>query len=138
MPNYKLIEIEGIGSAMSKKMEKARIKTVRGLLKKGATRKGRKELAETTGIKSSVILKWVNMSDLFRVKGIGKQYAELLEKAGVDTVKELKMRQPAALLAQIEKINNAGKKRMVQALPGLKRVKLWVRQAQKLPPVITY
>jgi len=138
MPNYKLIEIEGIGSAMSKKMEKARIKTVRGLLKKGATRKGRKELAETTGIKSSVILKWVNMSDLFRIKGIGKQYAELLEKAGVDTVKELKMRQPAALLAQIEKINNAGKKRMVQALPGLKRVKLWVRQAQKLPPVITY
>jgi len=138
MPNYKLIEIEGIGSAMSKKMEKARIKTVRGLLKKGATRKGRKELAETTGIKSSVILKWVNMSDLFRVKGIGKQYAELLEKAGVDTVKELKMRQPAALLAQMEKINNAGKKRMVQALPGLKRVKLWVRQAQKLPPVITY
>ncbi|OPZ72946.1 MAG: DNA polymerase IV [bacterium ADurb.Bin478] len=138
MPNYKLIEIEGIGSAMSKKMEKARIKTVRGLLKKGATRKGRKELAETTGIKSSVILKWVNMSDLFRVKGIGKQYAELLEKAGVDTVKELKMRQPAALLAQMEKINNAGKKRMVQALPGLKRVKSWVRQAQKLPPVITY
>jgi len=138
MPNYKLIEIEGIGSAMSKKMEKARIKTVRGLLKKGATRKGRKELAETTGIKSSVILKWVNMSDLFRVKGIGKQYAELLEKAGVDTVKELNMRQPAALLAQMEKINNAGKKRMVQALPGLKRVKSWVRQAQKLPPVITY
>lgn len=138
MPNYKLIEIEGIGSAMSKKMGKARIKTVRGLLKKGATRKGRKELAETTGIKSSVILKWVNMSDLFRVKGIGKQYAELLEKAGVDTVKELKMRQPAALLAQMEKINNAGKKRMVQALPGLKRVKSWVRQAQKLPPVITY
>ncbi len=138
MPNYKLIEIEGIGSAMSKKMEKARIKTVRGLLKKGATRKGRKELAETTGIKSSVILKWVNMSDLFRIKGIGKQYAELLEKAGVDTVKELKMRQPAALLAQMEKINNAGKKRMVQALPGLKRVKSWVRQAQKMPPVITY
>ncbi|HPI74843.1 MAG TPA: DUF4332 domain-containing protein [bacterium] len=138
MPNYKLIEIEGIGSAMSKKMEKARIKTVRGLLKKGATRKGRKELAETTGIKSSVILKWVNMSDLFRIKGIGKQYAELLEKAGVDTVKELKMRQPAALLAQMEKINNAGKKRMVQALPGLKRVKSWVRQAQKLPPMITY
>mgnify|MGYP000938542882 CR=1 FL=1 len=138
MPNYKLIEIEGIGSAMSKKMEKARIKTVRGLLKKGATRKGRKELAETTGIKSSVILKWVNMSDLFRIKGIGKQYAELLEKAGVDTVKELKMRQPAALLAQMEKINNAGKKRMVQALPGLKRVKSWVRQAQKMPPMITY
>ncbi len=138
MPNYKLIEIEGIGSAMSKKMEKARIKTVRGLLKKGATRKGRKELAETTGIKSSVILKWVNMSDLFRIKGIGKQYAELLEKAGVDTVKELKMRQPAALLAQMEKINNAGKKRMGQALPGLKRVKSWVRQAQKMPPMITY
>ncbi|NLP12768.1 DUF4332 domain-containing protein [bacterium] len=138
MPNYKLKEIEGIGFAMSKKMEKARIKTVRGLLKKGATRKGRKELADTTGIKSSLILKWVNMADLFRIKGIGKQYAELLEKAGVDTVKELKMRQPAALLSQMEKINNAGKKRLVQALPGLKRVKSWVRQAQKMPPMITY
>jgi predicted flap endonuclease-1-like 5' DNA nuclease len=138
MPNYKLVEIEGIGPANSKKMNKANIKTVRGLLKKGATRKGRKELVAQTGIKSSVILKWVNMSDLFRIKGIGKQYAELLEKAGVDTVKELKMRKPDHLLAQMEKINNAGKKRLVQALPGLKRVKSWVTQAQKLPPMISY
>jgi predicted flap endonuclease-1-like 5' DNA nuclease len=138
MPNYKLIEIEGIGPAMSKKMDKASIKTVRGLLKRGATRKGRKELAETTGIKGSVILKWVNMSDLFRVRGIGKQYAELLEKAGVDTVKELKMRKPDHLLAQLEKINNAGKKRLVRTLPGLKRIKSWINQAQKLPPMVTY
>jgi len=138
MPNYKLIEIEGIGSANSKKLNKANIKTVRGLLKKGATRKGRKELVAKTGIKSSVILKWVNMSDLFRIRGIGKQYAELLEKAGVDTVKELKMRKPAALLAQMEKINAAGKKRMVQVMPGVKRVKSWVQQAQKLRPMITY
>ena len=108
------------------------------MLKRGATRKGRKELAETTGIKGSVILKWVNMSDLFRVRGIGKQYAELLEKAGVDTVKELKMRKPDHLLAQLEKINNAGKKRLVRTLPGLKRIKSWINQAQKLPPMVTY
>ncbi len=138
MPNYKLIEIEGIGAAMSKKMDKAQVKTVRGLLKKGATRKGRKELAKATGIKESVILQWVNMSDLFRIRGIGKQYAELLEKAGVDTVKELKLRKPDHLLAQMDKINSAGKKRLVRALPGLKRVKSWVSQAQKLPAIVTY
>jgi predicted flap endonuclease-1-like 5' DNA nuclease len=138
MPNYKLKEIEGIGSVYAKKMDKARIKTVRGLLKKGATRKGRKELSATTGIKPATILKWVNMADLFRVRGIGKQYAELLEKAGVDTVKELKMRKPGHLLAQMEKINTGGKKRLVRVLPGIKRVKAWVGQAQKLPPMVTY
>ncbi len=138
MPNYKLIEVEGIGPAMAKKMEKVNIRTVRGLLKRGATRKARKELAKTTGIKGSVILRWVNMSDLFRIRGIGKQYAELLERAGVDTVKELKMRKPDHLLAQMEKINNAGKKRLVRALPGVKRIKSWINQAQKMPPMVTY
>ena len=82
--------------ANSTKMEKAKIQTVRGLLKRGGTAKGRKELAEKTGISESVILKWVNMADLFRVKGIGKQYAELLEKAGVDTVKELRTRRASS------------------------------------------
>ena len=69
---------------------------MRGLLKRGGTAKGRKELAEKTGISESVILKWVNMADLFRVKGIGKQYAGLLEKAGVDTVKELRTRRASS------------------------------------------
>ena len=82
--------------ANSTKMEKAKIQTVRGLLKRGGTAKGRTELAEKTGISESVILKWVNMADLFRVKGIGKQYAGLLEKAGVDTVKELRTRRASS------------------------------------------
>ncbi|HQG46775.1 MAG TPA: DUF4332 domain-containing protein, partial [bacterium] len=99
--NYKIADIEGIGASMSQKLKKANIKTVHGLLQAGATKKGRKELAESSRIDEAVILKWVNMADLYRVKGIGKQYAELLEKAGVDTVKELRARNAENLVAKL-------------------------------------
>ncbi len=138
MMNYKITDIEGVGAAMTKKLEKASIKSVQGLLKKGATKKGRKEIADATGIDESVVLKWVNMADLYRVKGIGKQYAELLEKAGVDTVKELKMRKADNLLAKMAEVNKAGSKRLVRLLPGLKRVAAWIEEAKKLPPMVTY
>ena len=136
--NYTITHIEGIGAAMTKKLDKAGIKSVQGLLKKGATKKGRKEIAEAAGIDEAVILKWVNMADLYRVKGIGKQYAEILEKAGVDTVKELKMRRADNLLAKMAEVNKAGSKRLVRLLPGLKRVEAWIEEAKKLPPVVTY
>ncbi len=136
--NYTITHIEGIGAAMTKKLHKAGIKSVQGLLKKGATKKGRKEIAEAAGIDEAVILKWVNMADLYRVKGIGKQYAEILEKAGVDTVKELKMRRADNLLAKMAEVNKAGSKRLVRLLPGLKRVEAWIEEAKKLPPVVTY
>jgi len=138
MMNYKITDIEGVGAAMTKKLEKASIKSVQGLLKKGATKKGRKEIADATGIDESVVLKWVNMADLYRVKGIGKQYAELLEKAGVDTVKELKMRKADNLLAKMAEVNKAGSKRLVRLLPGMKRVAAWIEEAKKLPPMVTY
>lgn len=138
MMNYRITDIEGVGAAMTKKLEKASIKSVQGLLKKGATKKGRKEIADATGIDESVVLKWVNMADLYRVKGIGKQYAELLEKAGVDTVKELKMRKADNLLAKMAEVNKAGSKRLVRLLPGLKRVAAWIEEAKKLPPMVTY
>ncbi|HPR87304.1 MAG TPA: DUF4332 domain-containing protein [bacterium] len=136
--NYKIADIEGIGASMSQKLKKADIKTVHGLLKAGATKKGRKELAEASGIDEAVILKWVNMADLYRVKGIGKQYAELLEKAGVDTVKELRTRNAENLVAKLAEANAAGKKRMVRLLPGLKRVESWIEEAKKMTPMVTY
>ncbi len=138
MMNYKIADIEGIGASMSQKLKKANIKTVHGLLQAGATKKGRKELAESSGIDEAVILKWVNMADLYRVKGIGKQYAELLEKAGVDTVKELRTRNAENLVAKLAEANAAGKKRMVRLLPGLKRVESWIEEAKKLTPMVTY
>jgi predicted flap endonuclease-1-like 5' DNA nuclease len=138
MMNYKIADIEGIGASMTQKLKKAGVKTVQGLLKAGATKKGRKELAEASGIDESVILKWVNMADLYRVKGIGKQYSELLEKAGVDTVKELRTRKAENLVAKIAESNAAGKKRMVRLLPGLKRVESWIEEAKKLEPMVTY
>ncbi len=138
MMNYKVADIEGIGASMSMKLKKANIKTVQGLLKAGATRKGRKEIAEASGIDEAVILKWVNMADLYRVKGIGKQYAELLEKAGVDTVKELRTRKAENLVAKIAETNADGKKRTVRLLPGLKRVEGWIEEAKKLEPMVTY
>lgn len=136
--NYKVADIEGIGSAMSKKLDKAGIKSVNALLKKGTTRKGRKEIADASGIDESVVLKWVNMADLYRIKGIGKQYAELLEKAGVDTVKELKNRKADHLVAKLAEVNQAGKKRLVRVLPGLKRVQNWINEAKKSTYTITY
>jgi predicted flap endonuclease-1-like 5' DNA nuclease len=138
MPSYRLIDLEGIGPANSRKMDEARIKTVRGLLQKGGTPKGRKELAERTGISESVILRWVNMADLFRINGIGTQYAELLEKAGVDTVKELRTRNATNLVASMQKANEAGGRRLVRLVPGLKRAQTWISEAKKLKPAVTY
>ncbi|MBN1834960.1 MAG: DUF4332 domain-containing protein [Spirochaetales bacterium] len=138
MANYKLERIEGIGPAQSKKMQAAKILSVKGLLQKGATPKGRKALAEQTGIREEEILKWVNMADLFRVNGIGEQYSELLEKAGVDTVKELRNRRADNLVAKLAEVNQVGGRKMVRQLPGLKRVQSWIDAAKRLPPVVTY
>jgi len=136
--NYRLKEIEGIGPANSNKMQTAKVLTIQGLLKKGGTPKGRKELAEKTGLSESVILTWVNMADLFRINGVGKQYAELLEKAGVDTVKELRNRRADNLAAKLAEVNPAGGRRICGQLPGLKRVQSWIDEAKKLPPAVSY
>ena len=132
----KIEEIEGIGEKHTKKLVKAGIKTVEDLLEKGASKKGRGELAKLTGLSEKLILTWVNHADLFRVKGIGKQYAELLEAAGVDTVVELSKRNPENLLNAMVKTND--KKHLVRALPYLKQVKKWVEQAKKLPRKVSY
>jgi len=137
MATLKISKIEGIGPSQAKKLQAAKVTSVNSLLKKGASRKGRQELASETGISDSVILKWVNMADLFRVKGVGEEYSELLEKAGVDTVKELRNRNAANLHEKMKEVNS-GKRPLVRALPGQKRVENWIKEAKKLSPIIKY
>lgn len=132
----KVIDIEGIGPAYAKKLAKAGIRSVEGLLKNGASAKGRKEIAATSGVEESMILEWVNRADLYRVKGVGKQYSDLLEKAGVDTVVELSKRVAGNLYAKMEEVNKA--KNLVNGMPGVKKVEGWIAQAKKLPRVVTY
>jgi predicted flap endonuclease-1-like 5' DNA nuclease len=132
----KISDIEGIGPAYAKKLSKAGIRSVEGLLKNGASAKGRKEIAATSGVDESMILEWVNRADLYRIKGVGKQYSDLLEKAGVDTVVELSKRVPGNLYAKMEEVNKA--KNLVNGMPGVKKVEGWVVQAKKLPRVVTY
>ena len=112
------------------------IKTVEQLLEAGATKSGRKKLAETTGIDEGKILSWVNMADLFRVKGIGQEFTELLEAAGVDTVKELRTRNATNLHAKLQEVNE--QKKLTRALPALKTVEGWIEFASTLEQKITY
>ena len=132
----KVMDIEGIGPAYAKKLAKAGVRSVEGLLKEGASVKGRKEIASASGIEPTMILAWVNRADLYRVKGVGAQYSDLLEKAGVDTVVELSKRTAGNLYKKMEEVNQA--KNLVNGMPGLKKVEDWIDQAKKLPRVVTY
>lgn len=132
----KIADIEGIGPAYAKKLAKAGVRSVAGLLNMGATAKGRKQLAEASGIDATLLLGWVNRADLYRIKGVGKQYSDLLEKSGVDTVVELGKRAPANLYKKMVEVNQA--KNLVNGMPGASQVEGWVEQAKKLPRVVTY
>ena len=112
------------------------MKTVEHLLEVCATPKGRKELAAKTGISETLVLKWANRADLARIKGVGSEYADLLEVAGVDTVTELATRKPENLLAKMSGVNEA--KKLVRKMPVLSQVEDWVKQAKALPRVMTY
>jgi len=132
----KLTEIEGIGEAFSAKLKELGITTTEQLLEAGSTKKGRDELADKSGISPKLILKWVNRADLFRVKGIGQEYSDLLEAAGVDTVVELGTRNASNLYSKLVEVNNA--KNLVRKLPSLEVIKDWIEQAKKLPRKIEY
>lgn len=131
-----LVEIEGIGPVNAKKLNKAGVRGTNGLLKMGGAKKGRQELSKASGFAAKTILEWVNRADLFRVKGIGTQYSDLLEAAGVDTVVELGKRKPESLLAAMAKANE--KKNLVNQMPTLKMVKAWVKNAKSLKRAVEY
>ena len=132
----KLVDVEGIGPKYADKLIKAGVGTTDALLKAGATPKGRKELAEKTGIGDALILKWVNHVDLYRVKGVGSEYSDLLEAAGVDTIPELAQRKAGNLIQKIVAVNL--EKKLVRKLPVESQVADWIEQAKKLPRVINY
>lgn len=132
----KIIDVEGIGPIYTQRLSAIGIKTTNKLLKKGATPKGREELAQKAGISSDLILEWVNHADLFRIKGVGEEYSDLLEEAGVDTVPELAQRNPDNLYAALKQTNEA--KKLVRQLPSKRQVADWVQQAKQLPRKIHY
>lgn len=134
--SYSIDEIEGIGPIYAGKLQAIGIKTTDAYLERAKDPKGRKALAEETGIDDKRILKWANMADLMRINGVGEEYSELLEAAGVDTVKELKHRVPANLHAKMKEVNEA--KQLVRQLPSESAVEKWVEQAKSLPPTMTY
>lgn len=133
---YKISDIEGIGPAYAEKLGTAGIKTTDDLLAKCASAPGRKAIAEATGISPKLILKWTNHADLFRINGIAGQFAELLEAAGVDTVKEFRHRVPANLHPKLVETNNA--KNLCNRVPSLSEVEKMIAQAKELEPLITY
>ena len=132
----KLEKVEGIGPVYAQKLADAGIATAAALLDKGASPKGRKEIAAQTRIADGLILEWVNHIDLFRVKGVGEEYADLLEEAGVDTVPELAQRNAANLYSKLVEVN--AEKSLVRQLPSQEQVKGWIEQAKALPRKITY
>ena len=134
--SYKIIDIEGVGDVYAEKLIAEGIVKVDQLLERCATPAGRKALAKATGITEKLILKWTNHADLFRIKGVGPQFAELLEAAGVDTVKELRNRVAANLEAKMLEINE--QKHLVRRVPAVVEVERMIAQAKELDPRMTY
>lgn len=134
--SYKIEEIEGIGPSYAEKLAQANIATTDDLLKLCCDKKGRAATSESTGVSEGQLLKWANMADLMRISGVGSEFSELLEAAGVDTVKELRNRN-AANLAEAMKACNEEKK-LTRTVPSEKTVTKWVDQAKSLDPLITH
>ena len=131
-----LIQIEGIGETYAKQLKMLGISTTQGLLERGNSPKDREEIAEKSGISEKLVLEWVNRADLFRIKGVGEEYSDLLENAGVDTVVELAQRKAENLYEKMVSVNR--EKKLVRKLPTLDQVKSWVERAKKMPRVVKY
>ncbi len=134
--DYKIVDIEGVGNAYAEKLTAVGIKKVSELLDRCATPKGRKELAEATGISDKLIMRWTNHADLFRINGVGPQFAELLEVAGVDTVKEFRHRVAENLQPKLAEVNEA--RHICGRTPSAKEVAKMIELAKKLDPKVTY
>jgi predicted flap endonuclease-1-like 5' DNA nuclease len=132
----RILDIEGIGPTYQEKLIDVGVRSTARLLQVGATRRGRKDLSENTGISEKLILEWVNLADLVRIKGIGEEYSDLLEEAGVDTVKELRNRDPQKLHQKLINVNEH--KNLVRRLPSLRQVTSWIQQAKTLAPIVKY
>jgi predicted flap endonuclease-1-like 5' DNA nuclease len=131
-----LIDIEGIGETYAKTLEAAGLKTTDDLLKSAGSAAGRKALAERTSVTEARLLEWVNRADLMRIKGVGSEFADLLEASGVDTVRELATRVPANLQARMSEVNE--EKKLVRRVPNAGEVEAWVAEAQTMPAMVSH
>jgi predicted flap endonuclease-1-like 5' DNA nuclease len=134
--SYPIADLDGIAPEIADTLRSVGIRTTRKLLEKARSPSGRKLLAEKTGIAEKEILRWANLADRMRIKGVGEDYAELLKAAGVDTVRELKYRNPANLARAMATANKQHK--LVELLPSEKAVVRWIAYAKTLPLKISY
>lgn len=133
---YKIEEIEGIGPVVGAKLKAVGIIDTDKLLERCGAKKGRGEIAKETGLDESRLLKWVNAADLMRISGVGEEYSELLEAAGVDTVKELQHRNAETLAAKMAEVNAA--KKLTRTVPAASQVTKWIEQAKTLKPMVSH
>ena len=134
--SYQIDEIEGIGPTYAAKLKDAGIDNTDDFLKLCCDAKGREEAAQKTGISEKLILTWANMADLMRVNGIGRQYAEILHAAGVDTIKELRTRNATNLAAKMKEVND--EKNLANACPSESVIEDWIDKAKDMEPLITH
>ena len=134
--SYPIADLEGIAPAAAATLKSVGIRTTQKLLETAKNLRGRKVLAERTGFDEKQILRWANMADRMRIKGVGEDYAELLEAAGVDTVRELKYRNPSNLARAMATANR--QRNLVELLPSEKAVMRWIAHAKTLPLKISY
>jgi len=136
MANKKIEDVEGIGPVIGEKLRGAGVKDTDGLLANTRTPKQRKDLAEKAGLTDKQVLKFANMVDLYRINGVGSEYAELLEAAGVDTVPELARRNAANLTTAMAEVNE--QKKLTRRVPTETEVTKWIAQAKELPRMLEY
>ena len=134
--SYPITDICGIDADVAAALKSAGVRSTGRLLETACTVKGRKALAEKTGLPEKQLLCWANVADRMRIKGVSKEYAELLQAAGVDTVKELKYRNPAKLASAMAEANR--KRKQVRLLPSEKLICRWIEHAKTLPIKISY
>jgi predicted flap endonuclease-1-like 5' DNA nuclease len=134
--SYPVEDIEGVGPAYAEALAKAGIKTTEDLLAIGAARNGRGDIAAQSGLSEKLILKWVNHADLMRISGVGGEFAELLEAAGVDTVKELQHRNAENLAATMKSTNE--EKNLTRVVPSADTVAKWIEQAKGMEPAVSH
>lgn len=131
-----LVKIEGIGEHYADKLAQVRIGTTQALLKQCATRQGRKNVSKQSGVSPKMLLAFVNRADLFRVRGVGEEYSDLLEASGVDTVPELATRNADHLHSKMSEVNE--KRKLVRRCPGVSQIESWIAEARKLERVVEY
>ncbi len=134
--SYNITDIEGVGPAYAEKLAHAGIATTGDLLTRCATPAGRKAVAAASGLSETLILKWANMADLMRISGVGPQFSELLNGAGVDTIKELRTRNAANLAARMVEVNTA--RQLTRTVPAAKTLEKWIGAAKTMEPKLTY